>query len=169
MFCPSCGTQVAEEKKFCTNCGTNLAVVSDALAGRTASAAPSPLIEAVTKFHRERGKAVIKGVTGAGLLVVAMIILFAAKHPDATVFTVLLSAVGISFIGKAIGIYYEAMAGVRQAELMAAQPKAARSMPSAPPLASLSPHVPTTSNLISPGSISPGSVVEHTTKHLEKN
>jgi len=164
MFCPSCGTQVAEEKKFCTNCGTNLAVVSDALAGRIAPSEPSPLLEAVPQFHRELGKAVAKGVTGAGLLVTAMIVFLASKHPDALIFSVLLSVGGMIFIGKAISTYYEGLAEVRQAELLAAQQKAAQSMPSATPLASLSPPVPTTSNLISPGS-----VVEHTTKHLEKN
>ncbi len=164
MFCPSCGTQVAEEKKFCIKCGTNLAVVSDALAGRSAPSEPSPLIKAAPQFHRELGEAMARGVTGAGLLVTALIVFLAAKHPDALIFTVLLSVGGMICLGKAISTYYEALAAVRQAELIAAQQRAAQSVPSAAPLASLSPSVPTTSNLISPGS-----VVEHTTKHLEKN
>lgn len=164
MFCPSCGTQVAEEKKFCIKCGTNLAVVSDALAGRSAPSEPSPLIKAVPQFHRELGKAVAKGVTGAGLLVTALIVFLASQHPDAVVFAILLSIGGMIYLGKAIGTYYEALAAVRQAEMIAAQQKAAQSVLSAAPLASLSPPVPTTSNLISPGS-----VIEHTTKHLEKN
>ncbi len=164
MFCPSCGTQVVEEKKFCIKCGTNLAVVSDALAGRSAPSEPSPLIKAVPQFHRELGKAVAKGVTGTGLLVTALIVFLTSQHPDALVFTVGLSIGGMVCLGKAISTYYEALAAVRQAELIAAQQRAARAMPSAATLTSLSPPVPTTSNLISPGS-----VVEHTTKHLEKS
>lgn len=33
MFCPSCGRENAEEKKFCVTCGTNLEAISQALSG----------------------------------------------------------------------------------------------------------------------------------------
>jgi hypothetical protein len=34
MFCPKCGSNQGEGKKFCTGCGTNLLVVSQALTGQ---------------------------------------------------------------------------------------------------------------------------------------
>ncbi|MBO0857501.1 MAG: zinc ribbon domain-containing protein [Chloracidobacterium sp.] len=34
MFCPKCGSNQGEGKRFCTVCGTNLAAVSQALTGR---------------------------------------------------------------------------------------------------------------------------------------
>ncbi len=33
MFCPSCGRENTEEKKFCVTCGTNLEAISQALSG----------------------------------------------------------------------------------------------------------------------------------------
>jgi hypothetical protein len=33
MFCPSCGRENAQEKRFCVTCGTNLEAVSQALSG----------------------------------------------------------------------------------------------------------------------------------------
>ena len=34
MFCPKCGTQNPENGKFCRSCGTDIAVVTNALAGK---------------------------------------------------------------------------------------------------------------------------------------
>ena len=34
MFCPKCGSNQGDGKKFCTGCGTNLLVVSQALTGQ---------------------------------------------------------------------------------------------------------------------------------------
>lgn len=34
MFCPKCGSNQGEGKKFCTGCGTNLQIVSQALTGQ---------------------------------------------------------------------------------------------------------------------------------------
>ena len=36
MFCPNCGAHQTGGKKFCTTCGQNLALVSQALTGRSA-------------------------------------------------------------------------------------------------------------------------------------
>jgi hypothetical protein len=40
MFCPKCGSNQGDGKKFCTGCGTNLLVVSQALTGQLA---PPPM------------------------------------------------------------------------------------------------------------------------------
>jgi hypothetical protein len=42
MFCPRCGSNQGEGKKFCTACGTNLAIVSRALSGELPVAHPPP-------------------------------------------------------------------------------------------------------------------------------
>ena len=35
MYCPNCGSNQQAEMKFCARCGTNLAIVSEALSGKT--------------------------------------------------------------------------------------------------------------------------------------
>jgi hypothetical protein len=61
MFCPKCGSNQGEGKRFCTVCGTNLAAVSQALTGQIpqpnyyATPAPHPL-------EIERQRAMAKGV-----------------------------------------------------------------------------------------------------------
>jgi len=60
MFCPRCGSNQGEGKRFCTVCGTNLAAVSQALTGQLpqmnyAPPAPHPI-------EIERQRATAKGV-----------------------------------------------------------------------------------------------------------
>jgi hypothetical protein len=59
MYCPSCGANQADQKKFCTNCGTNLLAVSRALQGPPAvfAAPPAPFqnpIDRIRDAQRER-------------------------------------------------------------------------------------------------------------------
>ncbi len=42
MYCPTCGANQPNEKKFCPACGTNLAVVTAALTGEVVSAPSAP-------------------------------------------------------------------------------------------------------------------------------
>lgn len=61
MFCPKCGSNQGEGKKFCTVCGTNLAAVSQALTGRL----PPPAYYAPPMPHPleiERQRQMAKGV-----------------------------------------------------------------------------------------------------------
>lgn len=61
MFCPKCGSNQGEGKRFCTVCGTNLAAVSQALTGRIQQpnfyAQPVP-----TQFEIERQRDMANGV-----------------------------------------------------------------------------------------------------------
>ena len=41
MYCPSCGANQAEGRRFCTNCGTNLWVVSQALSAPPRAGEPN--------------------------------------------------------------------------------------------------------------------------------
>jgi hypothetical protein len=71
MFCPRCGSNQGEGKKFCTVCGTNLAAVSQALTGQfpqpTYYAPPIPHpIEAAKQ--REMAKGVRLSIIGGGIV-----------------------------------------------------------------------------------------------------
>lgn len=66
MFCPRCGSNQGEGKRFCTVCGTNLAAVSQALTGQIPQpnyyAAPIPHPLEVERLEAERQRAMAKGV-----------------------------------------------------------------------------------------------------------
>jgi len=67
MFCPKCGSNQGEGKKFCTVCGTNLLVVSQALTGQL----PPPIVHyappVVSPQEIERQQEMKKGITMAVL------------------------------------------------------------------------------------------------------
>lgn len=71
MFCPKCGSNQGEGKRFCTVCGTNLAAVSQALTGQIPQQAyyapsfPHPL-----EVQRQRGmaKGVRFSIIGGGIV-----------------------------------------------------------------------------------------------------
>lgn len=61
MFCPKCGSNQGDGRRFCTVCGTNLAAVSQALTGQL----PQPSYYAPPvphPFEVERQRAMAKGV-----------------------------------------------------------------------------------------------------------
>jgi hypothetical protein len=71
MFCPKCGSNQGEEKRFCTVCVTNLAAVSQALTGQI----PQPNDYAPPIPHPlevERQRAMAKGfrlsIVGGGIV-----------------------------------------------------------------------------------------------------
>jgi len=69
MFCPKCGSNQGESKKFCTVCGTNLSIVSQALTGQLPQA-QAPLNYAppgITAYEIERHAEMRKGITMAVL------------------------------------------------------------------------------------------------------
>ncbi len=71
MFCPRCGSNQGEGKKFCTVCGTNLAAVSQALTGQLPQAnhyipaMPHPF---EIERQRETGKGVRLAIIGGGIV-----------------------------------------------------------------------------------------------------
>ena len=66
MFCPKCGSNQGEGRKFCTVCGTNLAAVSQALTGQIPQpnyyTAPIPHLLEVQRLEVQRQRAMAKGV-----------------------------------------------------------------------------------------------------------
>lgn len=70
MFCPKCGSNQGDGKKFCTVCGTNLLIVSQALTGQLAP--PQPVFHhlppaVVVNQELERQKEMRSGITMAVL------------------------------------------------------------------------------------------------------
>ncbi len=72
MFCPRCGSNQGEGKRFCTVCGTNLAAVSQALTGQlppqpTYYAPPTPHPQEVER-QRQMAKGVRLSIIGGGVV-----------------------------------------------------------------------------------------------------
>ena len=71
MFCPKCGSNQGEGKRFCTVCGTNLAAVSQALTGQIPQPnyytppAPHPL---EIERQRDMAKGVRLSIIGGGIV-----------------------------------------------------------------------------------------------------
>lgn len=111
MFCPKCGSNQADGKKFCTGCGTNLFIVSQALTGQFASPQPPAMVNHLPpeafRLEFERQKDARKGTTMAvlgGSYLVYQIVNFVFSAP----FTGWRSPFGftslIAFVAFAIGI-----------------------------------------------------------------
>ncbi|MDQ3013472.1 MAG: zinc ribbon domain-containing protein, partial [Acidobacteriota bacterium] len=84
MFCPKCGSNQSDGKKFCTVCGTNLLIVSQALTGQL----PQPPVHyappVISPHEIERQQEMKKGITMAvlgGGYIVYKIISFIFSFP----------------------------------------------------------------------------------------
>jgi F0F1-type ATP synthase assembly protein I len=66
MFCPKCGSNQGEGRRFCTVCGTNLAAVSQALTGQIPQtsyyAGPVPHPPELERLEAQRQRDMAKGV-----------------------------------------------------------------------------------------------------------
>src|SRR5262245_32578847 len=71
MFCPRCGSNQGEGKRFCTVCGTNLAAVSQAITGQIPQLnyypppAPHPI---EVERQRDMAKGVRLSIIGGGIV-----------------------------------------------------------------------------------------------------
>lgn len=109
MFCPQCGSNQGNSKKFCTVCGTNLFVVSQALTGQLAPPQPvaAPLHPAMYQAEFDRQKEMRKGITMtvlSGSYLVYQIINFLFSAPFTGWRTPFGPTSVIAFIVCAIGI-----------------------------------------------------------------
>jgi len=72
MFCPNCGANQAEARKFCTICGTNLGVILQALTGQLQPAASYPPTPDPREIQRQREMARGVKLTIIGGIFIAM-------------------------------------------------------------------------------------------------
>jgi predicted lipid-binding transport protein (Tim44 family) len=71
MFCPKCGSNQGEGRKFCTSCGTNLLIVSQALSGKLPQSNASPPtshIFVLERQQRELTKGLYFAIIGGGIM-----------------------------------------------------------------------------------------------------
>lgn len=160
MYCPTCGANQSNEKKFCPACGTNLAAVTAALTGQLGPVPESnTLAAAQAQARKEMAAAIYKGTPGLGLLLAALFI-FVLLPPGISVWICFgLIIAGVSALGKGISHYYLARTELKAAELEAQNRLQYASSPTAIPSAAN-----TTSETTNP--YPRHSVTEHTTRHL---
>jgi hypothetical protein len=105
MFCPTCGSNQGERKKFCTICGTNLLAVSQILSGGMPNHPQNqPQVNHVLALVKEKRKAsgVKLAIIGGGIVALKFFsFIFAGPFKGGSPFD-FWTIVGIIFLG--IGI-----------------------------------------------------------------
>jgi hypothetical protein len=165
MYCPSCGTQNAENASFCRGCGANVSLVPQALTGTlpTESVDAADVAEGARRGKRGRAPSIEHAVVpffgGLAFFFVALA-LFATRMGRGWWFWMFIPA--FSMMGRGVAEY------LRLKQHEKSQPRGFR--PSATPTAvppardtgALPPHQP-------PAGYAPGSVTEGTTRLLEQD
>ena len=155
MYCPSCGNQQPEEKKFCTACGTNLSLIMSALNPTNASVNPSLLTEARAKYNKQFSTAIANAATGIGLLIAAVFLYETMRFSYIPWVAMGLICGGFSSLGKGLGQLYfssqewKAVQNVGAAPITTPLPSGAQNNISA---------------VTQP--LPPQSITDHTTRHL---
>jgi zinc-ribbon domain len=159
MYCPSCGSQNADETKFCRMCGANLALVPQALTGQLPGDRDS-------RRHRRRrrdenrppniGHGLTRAFMGVGFLIVALAI-FVSPGGRGWWWAMLFPA--FSLIGQGVAEIVSANVALKQ--MRGNQPTTA-AVPERRVTGELSPEPPGFH-------IPPPSVTENTTRHLDPN
>jgi hypothetical protein len=83
VYCPSCGSNNQDDKKFCTRCGTNLGVVSDALAGKQTGGIETDerMVKLLKDYYRSRPMTLI-GAAGSALSLFKLAGVFLLGFPE---------------------------------------------------------------------------------------
>ena len=155
MYCPSCGNQQSEEKKFCTACGTNLALVSNALSYANSSPNPVLLSEAIVKYNQQFSTAITNASTGIGLIIAAIFLYLTMRFSYIPWISMGLIIGGFSSLGKGVAQFYFASQERKASQLQSAQTTTIP-LPATPTLEINSTTTP----------LPPQSITDHTTRHL---
>jgi hypothetical protein len=162
MYCPNCGTNQPDDKKFCSACGTNLGVVSAALSGQPPApltSAAAELAAAEARYKRLTAAAAQGGMPGLGLLAAALLVFLVRPIPGAWFWICFgLTIGGISALGRGVAAYLVARSEWQAALARLSHPPAPAPASTPAPLNSAAP----TNRNLTP----PPSVTEHTTRHL---
>lgn len=167
MYCPNCANPIDGIQKFCRTCGANVSLVPQAMTGQL-PAAPAEE-ESSSRRRRKRRKepsienAVGNIFTGFGFLIAALFITL--RFPGGYTWGWSFLFPAFALIGEGVGQYLKVKEIERQRQTSFYQPPQPMNFPlPAPPQqrAEALP-APTTSELVTPASIT-----EQTTRHLEK-
>jgi hypothetical protein len=107
MFCPKCGSNQGEGRKFCTSCGTNLLLVSQALSGKLPQSntlPPTPHVFDRELQQRELRKGIHFAIIGGGIIAGKLISFLFTGFPGGFGFWglagIVLVAIGIAKIAS---------------------------------------------------------------------
>lgn len=165
MYCPNCAAPI-DGAKFCRACGTNVSLVPQALTGQLPKAASEN--EAVPGYHRHRHNrkpASIERITSSfftGLAFVFVSLAVRTFAPGGRFWWFWLLIPAFAVIGESIGQYLKLRELQRQQQSPYQSAAPAQSQSAVPPARPVALDAPTTSELLSPAS-----VTEHTTRHLD--
>lgn len=105
MYCPTCSSNNLADIRFCTRCGTNLAVVSEALSGKSSAQPPidERMVKMLKDYYSSRRATLIGGLTlPVGLsLLMAMFLMGFPEH----LMIIALIGLGLTIYGTIIGIW----------------------------------------------------------------
>lgn len=170
MFCPNCGANQGESRKFCTVCGTNLLLVSQALTGQLPVAAPqqAPAVNAAVELERQKyvARGLRLALIGGGLVSYKLLsLLFSFGRGSSFGFWGFVGLVMLAFgISRIIGARPAPGPMVWQRRQMADGSQQAYHAPQ-PVFSGIEPSTPNTSELDPYGNPKP-SVTEDETRHL---
>ena len=119
MYCPKCGNNQTEERKFCTACGTNLGAVTAALTHQLPvqrEAGVASMAQAQARFQLQSAEAVHKGAPGAALILAAILVWIFMHNGGGVWISFGLMMGGLTSLFKGIGLYSLARATLRVAE-----------------------------------------------------
>lgn len=162
MYCPSCGTQNADNASFCRGCGANVSLVPQALTGRLPEAAGAGVEAGARRGKHERPpnieSAVVPFFGGLAFLLVAVVLAF-SRMGQGWWFWMFIPA--FFMMGGGVSGYLK----LRQHERAQARFRPLPTPAAVPPArdtGALPPHQP-------PVGYTPGSVTEGTTRLLEQD
>jgi hypothetical protein len=173
MYCPTCGSQNLVDVKFCTRCGANLAVVSEAISGKTVNQGqPDERMVKLLKTYYEGRRATAVG--GASLTVgfIILALLMAAGMPEHwSIFGLLgLGSViygAIAAIAGAAG-WIQSSSELKALSIVASQLTLPRPAQPAPALTGGDRDVSTRDQSPTDPITEPASITEHTTRQLDE-
>jgi hypothetical protein len=173
MYCPKCGSNNQDEIKFCTRCGMNLAVVADAVNGKSAGQSPldERMVNLFKDYYRGRNGLIIGGAICA---LVAITVILAGAFHFAEKGDLLSTLAGFLLVyGIIILIWGAAKWNESASEIKALERAAAKgvSLPTAEPRRALSANEPASIRVdaLSTDPIEmPASVTEQTTRALDE-
>lgn len=154
MYCPRCGTEASEEKRYCSACGLELTTVAEIVAGRFVAEPEDDGGESPGAKWRRWGTIVSILSLMIGCLIPIAVGLAHYLPIDGTLYALLGGLAGLAlFGGGAMTVYGDSLPKRRVA-----------GSPRAPELAA-----PATTNALPPARtpVSVPSVTEHTTRSLE--
>jgi len=161
MYCPNCAAQIEETQKYCRSCGTDVSLVSQALKGILPE---KDDVEAYRGHRRRRSEdkkpPSIEGAVGNFFMGIGFIVVSLAAReyaPAGEIWWFWLLIPAFRCMGAGVGQFLKLRERRLQQERLQMN-----SMPGQPPITSPTSRVTDTSD-----ALSPLSVTEHTTKHLD--